>query len=199
MIICLVTACGNEDTASLSNVKDAVIDLNPTGPGGPIDNPDGFNVNTPNNGCIKGSGDKLGCVRFAPGQSGSISFAINGNSTGRTCEQNAARVITKVQLTATDANPGTQPSDKGDFTVASYPMPTMFQTDAFPELDITTGVVWAADADNPAISRIEIQNLNTSTNPDPQGENFWYQVTVKRCSSNKYWVTDPRGENDGMN
>lgn len=199
VIISLFTACGNDNNVETHSTKNAKINLNPTGPGGPIDNPGGFNINTPNNGCTKGSGQKLGCVRFASGQSGTIIFAINGNSAGKTCAQNAARVITKIQLTATDANPGSQPSSKGDFAAGSYPMLPMFKTDGFPELDITTGVVWAADADNPAISRIVVQNLNTSSNPDPAGVDFWYQVTVKNCSSDRYWVSDPRGENEGMN
>ena len=199
VIICLFVACEKESDAEFNKIIHPKIDLNPTGPGGPLNNPGSFNINTPNNGCKKGSGQKLGCVRFAAGQSGTIIFAINGNAEGKTCAQNDARVITKIKLSATDSNPGPQPSDKGDFSADSYPMPAMFETDGFPELDITTGVVWEANDDHSAISRVAIQNLNTSSNPDPQGVNFWYEVTVKKCSSDTYWVTDPRGENDGMN
>ena len=43
--------------------KKADIDLNPTGPAGPINSPGSFNIHTPNNGCIKGSGNRDGCIR----------------------------------------------------------------------------------------------------------------------------------------
>jgi len=201
VIAVFVTACGGEIDAGAGSVIDPKIDLNPVGPAGSANKPGKFKITTPNMGCKRGKGERLGCVRFGPGQSGHIIFAINGNAAARTCEEHAARVISKIQISATDENPGEEPSDKGDFEDSSYPLDEKFKTHGFPDIDINTGIVWEAGDDNPAASRVKIENRNSSDVDDPRGVDFWYQVTVEKCSesSNRYWVTDPRGENDGMN
>ena len=179
----------------------AIIDLNPTGPAGPIDNPGGFQVETPNRGCLKGSGLKKGCVRFAADEDGTITFALNGRSPAKTCDQNAVRVITKIELTATDleTDPVYQPSPKGNFTTSSYPLAEKYRDEGFPALDIDTGAVYEETVADPAKNKIAINNINDSNVSNPAGLNVWYQVTVKRCGQEEYWVTDPRFENDGMN
>ncbi|MDX2416700.1 MAG: hypothetical protein QNK19_04480 [Xanthomonadales bacterium] len=200
VFVSLFAACGGENDVDIDKIRKPQINLNPVGPAKPIGSPGKFNITTKNQGCKKGRGEKDGCVRFGPNQSGYIIFAINGNSAGKTCAEHAARVISKIQLTTTDASPDKQLSDKGDFEPTSYPLDRMFRDDGFPEVDITTGVVYEATYANPGISRVEIKNLNTSSVDDPQGVDYWYQVTVEKCTNNpnKYWVSDPRGENDGM-
>ena len=203
LIIGLTTACKRASDVEPRDVKHPRIDLNPLGTAGPIGSPGEFNITTVNQGCTKGSGDQLGCVHFGPNQSGTIVFATNGNSPAKVCGQpGAVRVISKIQISATDANPGTPPSDKGNFQVIApnYPLHQMFQDHGFTDIDLATGVVWEATNSNHATSRVEVKNLNSSANPNPQGVDFWYQVTVEECSTDpdRYWISDPRGENDGM-
>lgn len=204
VIIGLTTACKKVGDIEPDNVKNVRIDLNPTSQAGPIGNPTRFEITSPTGqGCKQGSGNNLGCFRYLESQSGDIVFAINGNAPARTCAQHAVRVISKIQISATDADPGTLPSDKGDFTVspANYPLPGIFQTHGFPAINLNNGVVWEATSTNPATSRVEIENLNSSANTNPQGVIFWYQVSIEKCSDdpNRYWISDPRGENEGMN
>jgi len=201
LLILVVTAACAPGKVALSRVeKNAVIDLNPTGPSGPITNPGTFNINTPNNGCVRGSGQRNGCVRFTANEDGTIIFALNGNSPPRTCDQNASRVISKIQFTATDAegDPDSQPSAKGDFGSSSYPLAEEFKTEGFPALNVDTGIVYEGTDNNPAKNKVVIENKNASKVTNPVGRIIWYQVTVKKCSADAYWVTDPRIENDGM-
>ena len=198
LILAVSAACVSKQVATVKVNKAAVIDLNPTGPAGPITNPGIFNINTPNNGCVRGSGPRKGCVRFTANEDGTITFALNGSAPAKSCDQHAMRVITKIELTATDASPGSQPSPKGDFSSSSYPMAAMFKTYGFPALNVNTGVVYAETATQAGVSKVVVENKNTSINPAPGGVIIWYKVTVKKCSDGKFWVTDPRAENDGM-
>jgi hypothetical protein len=201
LTLVVLTACKPKVGAMTKVPNPADIDLNPIGQPGPIGDPGKFSVHTPNRGCVRGSVNGNGCVRFKANENGTIIFALNGQAHAKTCADSAVRVISEIKLTTTDATPGPQPSDKGDFTSpTSYPLAAKYQTYGFPNLKIATGEVFPGISAETAKNRVVITNLNTTNLPGPPpGRNIWYQVTVKRCSDNLYWVTDPRFENDGMN
>ncbi len=184
------------DSAAVS-WKSATIEFTPTGTPGDPASPGSLLVNSNNNGCTRGSGDRKGCVRFAADDAGIITFALIGQPKPKACASaGIERVITKIELTDTDA--GTGPSDKGDFTAGSYPLPDEIRDDAFPELDIDTGVVYQAADVESGLNRIKLSDIN-SHDATLGVQHLWYRVTVSRCSDGKIWVADPRLENDGMN
>ena len=182
--------------------KPAYVNLNPTGQGGLKDSPTEFKVLTSNRGCIKGSGEKKGCVRFTDNEYGKITFGLKGQGAPVvTCAgaNDPTKVITKIELSAIGDTSGPQPSSKGNFKSSSYPMAKKYRDEGFPALDIDTGVVYEETVDNLRKDKVAITNINFSNVPHPKGLNIWYRVTVKECGKDEYWVTDPRVENDGMN
>lgn len=155
-------------------------------------------VNSGNNGCARGSGNKKGCVSFKVDEVGSITFALLGQPVAKTCGSGVNRVITKIEITDTDKTPGAVPTDKGDFGTANYPLPVTVKTEAFPELNISNGVVYASADLQSGLNRVKITNKNSHAVASGF-KDYWYKVTVSRCSDGKIWVADPRAENEGMN
>lgn len=179
--------------------KAATIELQPTGVPTLVGPPGTININSGNNGCINGAGAKKGCVRFAQDELGTLTFKLHGAPGPKSCgAPGAPNVITKIRLTDTDAGGGAVPSAKGDFTAGRYPLPIALKDEGFPELTIANGVVYKATALEFGLNEITISNIN-GHDASLGTVNFWYEVTVSRCSDGAVWATDPRGENEGMN
>jgi hypothetical protein len=177
--------------------KAAKIELNPTGTPTLSGTPGNIIIISDNNGCKKGAGVRKGCVHFAQDEVGTLTFTLQGAPGPKSCGPGAPNVITRIRLTDTDASNGTSPSEKGDFT-SSYPLPEEIRDEAFPELTIADGVVYEASSLEFGLNEITISNIN-GHDASLGTVNFWYEVTVSRCSDGAVWATDPRGENEGMN
>ncbi len=175
--------------------KAASVELQPIGQPGTVAVPGNINVISNNNGCVRGAGARMGCVNFATDELGTITFKLQGAPGPKSCSPGGA-VITKIRLTDTDAGVG--PSEEGDFTTSSFPLPVAIRDGGFPELDIADGVVYEAASLDVGLNEITISNINH--NDAALGVvDIWYEVTVSRCSDGKIWVVDPRLENEGMN
>ena len=149
-----------------------------------------------------------GCLLFRQGELGNIVFHLYGSrKEAKICsDSNAKNVITKIELTTTSAVQG--PKDdkhedaKGNFD-RSVPLPAWLK-DAFPAIDLDTGIVYEAALD---VARTQAWVLNLNNHENQPGEpavimSFWYKVTVEACDKNKdgtrtMWVSDPRGDNEG--
>ena len=142
-----------------------------------------------------------GCLLFERGKLGRILFHLPGSKNQNKYCPDADHVITKIEATAysTDAT-------KGDFT-GPFPLPGWLKENAFPDIDLDTGIVYEAGSLNVARSQEWITNLNDHENPIEEADvikSFWYRVTVTACNANQdgthtAWVSDPRGDNEGKN
>ena len=153
-----------------------------------------------NNQCKKGKHD--GCLLFKWDESGYIVFHLPGSKNHVKNCSSFESVITKIELTATRAAESDK-DDKGDFR-GPFPLPTWLK-DAFPAIDLDTGIVYEAASLDIARTQEGVSNLNNHANPDNEPdavESFWYRVTVTACAENEdgthtVWVSDPRGDNEG--
>ena len=145
-----------------------------------------------------------GCMGFAQGDVGAISFRVVGNPHGMSCTnevnpgQVARYVITKIELTDKPAEKSPT-SAKGDFSGGLAG--TWLKTFAFPSVNESTGVLYDVSVNN-GLAQMILLNQNSHPNPPspqlPVTKPFWYKVTVTSCSDpTKTWVTDPRGDNKG--
>lgn len=149
-----------------------------------------------------------GCLRFEKDKVGLIKFFLQGSSTiNRKCPK-ANSVITKIELTAKGIAPKSDPdpddvnpeAEKGDFTGN---LPDWVRDDAFSGVDLSTGIVYQATTLNDARTQELLVNMN-SHNASEGVKSFWYKVTATACIENKdgtrdIWVSDPRGDNEGLN
>jgi hypothetical protein len=140
-------------------------------------------------GCLVFEEDKIGLVRFY--LSGSNKHKANKCPP----DGDASKVITKIQLTATGEG-GDPQAVKGDFTV--FPLPPWVENDAFPNVVLGTGIVYQAAL---ADARTQAWLINMNSHDASAGVfSFWYKVTATDCANlANTWVTDPRGDNEGIN
>ena len=147
-----------------------------------------------NNKCNKGP--HQGCLLFEEDRLGLIRFYLPGSKKMiKKCPQ-ANQVITKIELTTLGVG-GSDEADKGVFT-GPFPLANWLKDDAFPNVDLDTGIVYeAALAD--AGTQAWLINLNSHAT-SAGVFSFWYRVTATDCAipANE-WVTDPRGDNEGIN
>jgi hypothetical protein len=136
-------------------------------------------------------------MNFEVDTMGAIFFQVQGNPNSVNCDyppgQPATHVITKIELT--DKPKGGSPdSKKGDF---EGPLAeTWLKQYAFPAVNQETGVLYEVSKDD-GLARIALVNQNSHpTETDPK--RFWYKVTVTGCAEGGTWVTDPRGDNNGI-
>lgn len=139
-----------------------------------------------------------GCLLFRRGELSNIVFHLNGSrNEGKSCSDSKNKnVITKIELTATSAGKDTK-DDKGDFD-RTPPLPAWLK-DAFPAINLDTGIVFEASLD---VARTQAWVLNLNNHENQPGEptvikSFWYKVTVTACDGSATWVSDPRGDNEG--
>jgi len=135
--------------------------------------------------------DNKGCVQFDVDKVGMVKFYLpNSKYKTKSCKNNN-EVITKVELTTTGSG------DKGTF-VGHLPLPAWIKENAFPSVDRSTGIAYQADLQQ-ARTQVFLANMNNHDASEGT-KTFWYQVTVTDCDDeSKQWVTDPRGDNKGMN
>ncbi len=147
--------------------------------------PDRIDVKSGNQGCSQGRGTKRGCVRFDPGEIGTINFALSGEEPGAKCaDPGTGWVITSIKL----SSEGDSDTEKGVFGVRQ---PDWLVT-AFPGADAADGVVYAADRDTGSTS-VAIIDLNNH-----RGEAFvYYEVSATHCETGQVVTTDPMIQNKG--
>jgi len=144
-----------------------------------------------------------GCLLFEEGKVGLIKFFLAGSrNKDKKCPE-AQKVIIRIELTAKGKAP--DPKDvnpvaaKGDFTGK---LPHWVKDDAFSVVDLSTGIVYQATSVDDARSQAWLVNMN-SHDATEGVKSFWYKVTATACEENKdgtrdAWVTDPRGDNEGL-
>ena len=145
-----------------------------------------------------------GCLFFQRGTLVHIAFRLPGPKDQDMHCPDAKNVITKIEVTATAADEGPNDS-KGDFT-GPFPLKGWLVDNAFPTVNPDTGIIYEASR-NVARTQVFVTNFNDHDNSinDPDVINsFWYRVTVTACAKNKdgtdrTWVSDPRGDNEGRN
>jgi hypothetical protein len=143
-----------------------------------------------------------GCLLFEQDTLVYIVFRLPGPRNEIKYCPDAKNVITKIEVTATAADEGTNVS-KGDFT-GPFPLTGWLVENAFPAVDPDTGIIYEASFDV-ARTQESVTNMNDHDNSteDPDVvKSFWYRVTVTACAENKdrtrtTWVSDPRGDNEG--
>jgi hypothetical protein len=143
-----------------------------------------------------------GCLVFETNKVGQIKFYLPGSQYEmKKCDgtkKRAGKVITKVELA--DESLDDDPT-KGDFG-GPFPLDNWLKYDAFPAVDLDDGIVYEAPW-NKAATQVFLENLNSHKAGDGI-KSFWYRVTVTDCDEYdegmRYtWVTDPRGDNKGLN
>jgi hypothetical protein len=140
-----------------------------------------------------------GCLLFEAGKVGLIKFYLPGNKYKIEKCSKAENVITKIELTTyVDA---TKPNAaKGVFT-GPFPLPDWLRDDAFSNVKLDSGIVYEAPSLDDARTQVWLVNMNSHEEPDVV-KNFWYKVTATACEEedgiHATWVTDPRGENEGL-
>jgi len=147
-------------------------------------------------GCSKGQGNqtkKKGCIKFEEDDFGLITFSLGTQL--KTCAHPGTKwVISMVELTGKGYKlDGGVLSNKGVFE--DYLPLADWMKVAFPQVDQTTGVLYAAYPPYNGATRVTSLNLNNNTDP----EDIWYRVSVASCEegSDIVLVTDPRFENEG--
>ena len=133
-----------------------------------------------------------------------ITFRLQGPRDRMTCDnptKPASRVITKIELTDKPDTGSGSPPQKGDFTGGLAD--SWLKTYAFPQVDTSDGVVYEVSDKNDGLARVTLVNMNSHPLEMNQGQvvpkRFWYRITAEDCTSNRTWVTDPRGDNEGLN
>lgn len=177
--------------------KAATIDLAPTGqPGDPM-SPPGSVTLPANQGCTSGSGPRLGCVKFAREDTGTLTFALVGSHEIKTCsDAGVQRVITKIEFT--DRASGTDP-EKGDFYASvTNPLPSVLKTQAITALDVNSGEAYFKSNHTQGETRVNLINVNGPGAVSAGGKTLWWRVTISKCSNGHIWRTDPRLVNGGM-
>jgi hypothetical protein len=152
---------------------------------------------TKSNKCKQGK-EHPGCLVFEEDKIGLVRFYLKGSNKHKAnkCppDGSASKVITKIQLTATGAG-GDAQAVKGDFTV--FPLPPWVENDAFPKVNLNTGIVYQAAL---ADARTQAWLINMNSHDAGAIKSFWYKVTATDCANPATtWVTDPRGDNEGLN
>lgn len=133
---------------------------------------------------------KDGYVGFGEDESGFIILSLKGETPGDRCPDasnggDADWVITRVRLSAS----GDPETEKGEDFGDSQPE---WLDDAFPDVDLDNGVVYAADRKD-ASTTVVVDNDN-----DQRGEqDIWYEVTAEPCGEGEPAVTDPMVRNKG--
>lgn len=138
-----------------------------------------------------------GCMLFDLDANGVVKFYLDGSKyKPKSCKNPNNRVITKIELTTTGEG------DKGVFSDGlGWVNPAdWLKENAFPSVNLETGIAYEATLDQ-ARSLVILSNMNNH-DAGEDGENtkvFWYRVTVSACNESEGpWVSDPRGENQGM-
>jgi len=142
--------------------------------------------------------DHPGCLHFDRGVRSLIVFYFEEpqNHAKNCSSADNKYVITKIELTATgevEAPKKNDRDDEGNFR-GPFPLPTWLK-DAFPAIDLTTGIVYEAASLDVARAQVRVSNLNN--HKEDLTKSFWYRVTVKACDGKNTWVLDPRGDNQG--
>lgn len=130
---------------------------------------------------------KLGCVQFDKDTLGTIKFQIQNGPKDTNCDTDPKPqwIITEVELTADELNPG---SGKGDYNQAIPP----WLLNAFPQTNSLDGVAYQADLDTGTSSAVII-DLNNHIG----AKIIYYKVTAKNCAGSEVLVTDPMVRNEG--
>jgi len=148
--------------------------------------------------CDSGRNPHGGCMMFEEDKIGLIQFYLPGSKKKIKSCDNANRVITKIALT-THGEGGGSDQTKGNFA-GPFPLDGWLKNNAFPDVDLNTGIVYQAASLDDAKTQVWLTNWN-SHDFDGGEKQFWYQVTVSDCektgSTFKTWVTDPRVDNQG--
>lgn len=149
--------------------------------------PGTLDLKSGNQGCTQGGGAKPGCVRFAPSDFGTITFALFQERAGIGCADNADWVITRVELSAT----GDPATGKGTFGGAQ----PAWLLEAFPGTDPNTGVLFSGDK-NTGMTTFPVFDWNNHDARDGVKEAY-YQVTATNCRTGQAVDIDPMVENTG--
>ena len=149
---------------------------------------------TSNQNCTKGSGLRKGCVNFAQGTRGTISFSLKneGGANSSKCGDAGVRwVITRIDASVTGNLSG---DNKGSGWGTS--LPVWVRNSFFPIEDPDQGILYEQTV-NDGKTSVLFLNLN---NHDGE-EDLWYQVTASECGSSPVVTkeSDPRVENKGIN
>lgn len=139
--------------------------------------------------------DNAGCLLFEKDKVGTVKFYLDGSKFKNHSCANKDKVITKIELSTVGAD------DKGKFEGdAGWTAPDKWlKENAFPSVDLTTGIAYKPDTLNEARTQVLLSNLN---NHDQEigTKSFWYKITVADCDGDDGpWVSDPRGDNKGTN
>lgn len=146
------------------------------------------------------SGKHPGCLLFKQDKVGTINFFVkNSKKKTRRCRDadDNERVITLIELTTQGSG------EKGDFKRddGGLVLEPWLKKNAFPSVDLDTGIAYEADPLGQARSRVFLTNMNDHEARDEDGnevtKTFWYRVTVSDCPGTETWVSDPRGDNKG--
>lgn len=190
-------------TASSSQSKLYAVKLTPEGSSGVLKVKLGKNTKK----CKKKVHD--GCMLFETDKVGQIKFYVFGSAFKlRKCTETSSGpkyVITKIELATEEKEKdakydpdGPKGGSKGKFTGN---LPDWIKYDAFQSVNLATGIVYEAPW-NKAATQVYLENLN-SHNADLGVLPFWYKVTVTACEAvdgvHETWVSDPRGDNKGLN
>lgn len=191
----------NVFTASGSQTKLYGVKLTPDGNSGDLK----VKLSTNTKKCNKKVHD--GCMLFETDKVGQIKFYVPGSAFEmRKCSgttPKAKNVITKIELAVVEkeADEDYVPDgSKGDFN--KTPLADWIKYDAFSAVNLANGIVYEAPWDK-AATQVFLENLN-SHNAELGVLPFWYRVTVTACNDedgdgvHETWVTDPRGDNEGL-
>ncbi len=173
------TGCATLTSAKKFELETPVIDLVAKGNDGPLEPQKSFK-------CSEGA--KIGCIQFDQATLGPITFLIKNGKKDETCAKSGTKwVITKVQLTAVEAGS----TGKGDY---AQPIPDWL-SNAFPQLNPETGVVYEADTSfaTPWAVIIDLNNHDYTEGVKV----LYYKVTATNCESGNTIYTDPMVRNKG--
>jgi hypothetical protein len=138
-----------------------------------------------------------GCMLFGEDNVGTVKFYLDGSKFKTKSCKNSNKVITKIELTTTGAG------NKGVFNDGlGWVQPDKWlKENAFPSVDLTTGIAYEATDLDQARSLVFLSNMNNHDASEGT-KTFWYRVTVSDCDADSDegpWVSDPRGDNEGTN
>ena len=134
------------------------------------------------------SNGKKGCIEFAKGQLGTITFQFAGAQKEKDCNTMPAAnwVITRIELSGS----GDPATDKGVFG-GKQPL---WLTSAFPGIDSANGLIYESTPDKAARS-VTLIDLNNNA----EDRIVYYQVTASNCDAEnpETIATDPSIRNRG--
>ncbi len=134
-----------------------------------------------------------GCMLFEEDHVGVVKFYLGGSKYKTKSCKNSKKVITKIELTTMGTG------DKGVFNDGlGWVQPDKWlKENAFPSVDLTTGIAYEAKKLDQARSLVLLSNMNNH-DASKGSRTFWYRVTVSACDGGEGpWVSDPRGDNKG--